>query len=229
MLLPSLISPRSRGQPDHRLGLDLSLESEDGKWSGRRSDLLWCLSAREHRGCLIRSLHEGSKTTRSTHQELSSRSFGTNKLSLRCGPVTTEDKTGIWAPLVSGLIFPKLQWNCFHGQFFNLMSFWLYVGAVILRNEPQDGLYKSAFGWQIMIGARNKCGKVATISISTRPAVAHLLLLHRNIWVGPRGPFWGINTAGGMTDRGRLYDTAPTDGERSALTPRKEPSSSYGH
>lgn len=32
-----------------------------------------------------------------------------------------------------------------------------------------------------------------------------------------------------MTDRGRLHVTPPPNRERSALTPRKEPSSSRGH
>lgn len=54
-------------------------------------------------------------------------------------------------------------------------------------------------------------GQAAAISMRPTQLILHLILLKPNIGVGPCGPFWGLNTAGGMTDRGRLYVTPPTE------------------
>lgn len=70
MFLPSLISPCSQGLPDHKLGLDLSVESEGEKWSERIFDLLCCLLAHEHGGCLIRSFHVGGAKQQNFHPDL---------------------------------------------------------------------------------------------------------------------------------------------------------------
>lgn len=58
-------------------------------------------------------------------------------------------------------------------------------------------------------------------AISMRPT--QLILLKPNIGVGPCGPFWGLNTAGGMTDRGRLYVTLPTEEKGQLWHPGKGP------
>lgn len=61
----------------------------------------------------------GSNTTWSKQPALSSRSYGTCELSLRCEPVKIEDSQGFEHLLVSGLIFLKLKTNRFFTQFFN--------------------------------------------------------------------------------------------------------------